>query len=145
MIPTKFLLICAQIILLVVAIGDVHYHVVKELDHDANDSLKYDSARKTTMGLLSSWMALCFFEFLMMVLGISVPHIFAQYNLVQILLHFLGCIFTIWYILDTWVNSDLWAMWTFFCLVPIFFESVIIVSAFKLNRDFDRNLAGRVK
>lgn len=90
-------------------------------------------------------MALCFFEFFMMVIGSSVADIFAMWNLTQILLHLLGCIGTLWFTLDMWRSGFFWVLWAFFGLVPALFEGVIIVSAFKLNRDCNKNLANLAK
>ena len=47
-------------------------------------------------------MILLYFEFVAMLVGYSVPFRFAKWNLLQIVLHLLGCLFTLWFILDTW-------------------------------------------
>jgi hypothetical protein len=78
----------------------------------------------------------------MMIVGSSVPQMFAQWNLLQILLHFMGCIFTVWFVLDSWPASDILQLWIFFCLLPFLCEIAIIVHAFKFNKDVFRNTSG---
>lgn len=71
----------------------------------------------------------------MMIVGSSVPNMFAQFNLVQILLHFLGCIFTVWFVLDSWGSSMIWVLWALFCVCPFIVEIGIVAGAFKFNKD----------
>ena len=129
--------------------GNTRNHVTQQLDTTtlagAEDSEAYLAAEKVMTGLTGCWMALCFFEFFMMVIGSSVADIFAMWNLTQILLHLLGCVGTLWFTLDMWRSGLFWVLWTLFGLVPALFEGVIIVGAFKLNRDCSKNLTASAK
>ena len=87
-------------------------------------------------------MGLCFIEVLLMIVGSSVPAIFSKFNLNQSVVHFLGCLFTTWFILDVWQYSWIWVLWVFFSLVPFITESVMLQQAIKLNKDIKRNSLG---
>ena len=78
------------------------------------------------MGLSVCWICLNFIEFLLMVVGSSVPTCFAKFNLQQVVIHFLGFLFTTWYILDVWHYSTLWLLWAFFSLVPFIYECAML-------------------
>ena len=75
LLPTKFMLIVVQILLLVVVLGQKQYHVELEVGDGGSDFNK--EAEKTLVGLTIAWMCTCFVEFFMMLVGSSVPHMFA--------------------------------------------------------------------
>lgn len=79
----------------------------------------------------------------MMIIGFSVPQMFSTHNLLQVFLHILGCIFTIWFIADTWPPVHMWAIWAPFCVLPFLAEVAIITQAFTFNKDISRNTVGR--
>ena len=69
---------------------------------------------------------LCFLEFLLMLIGTSVPPIFAKFNLLQIILHLLGSLFTLWFILDSWRYTLIWTIFVLFSVLPIIIEGSIV-------------------
>jgi hypothetical protein len=75
-----------------------------------------------------------------MVLGISLT--FDKLNLFQIFLHFLGCLFTIWFVLDTWRYTYMWFIWGFFGLIPFILEVLIIVGAASFSKQVGLNSRG---
>ena len=87
-------------------------------------------------------MGLCFLEFLSMVAGLSVPPAFAKYNLLQIILHLLGNLFTLWFILDSWQYTLIWPLFFCFSVLPILVEVLILQQAIRLNKDISRTREG---
>ena len=71
-------------------------------------------------------MGLIGFEFFMMILGSSVPFIYAKWNLIQIVLHFLGCLFSLWFILDTWQYIRIWYIFAPCSFIPFVLEIVML-------------------
>lgn len=83
------------------------------------------------------------FEFLLMVLGMSL--IFDKCNILQIFMHFLGCLFTAWFLLDTWRYNYMWYLWAFFGVLPFLIEILILVSAVRFTKNINMNLRGKFK
>lgn len=82
LLPTKFVLLVGQVLLLVIVLGNKQYHIYQEIGETlSSDAEQYQAAEKTLVGLSACWICLCFVEFLMMIVGSSVPHMFAQWNL----------------------------------------------------------------
>ena len=77
--------------------------------------------------------ALCLLEFIFMVVGTSVPPVFAKFNLLQIIFHLLGCLFTIWFILDSWQYVLIWPLFICFSVMPMVVEFSILQQAIHLN------------
>ena len=127
-------------LLLVVTLGNAKYHVYQELGQElsTNDPL-YQEESKQFVGLVVTWMCFCGFEYLMMLLGTSIPHMFAQWVLIQVLLHLLGCVFLVWFILDSWAASFIVRLFIGYSVLPLIAEFVIIGHAFKFNYDLGRN------
>ena len=88
---------------------------------------------------------LCIFEFLLMIAGTSVTPIFAKFNLLQIILHFLGCLFTIWFILDSWRYMIIWPIFFAFSILPIVIEFIILQQAIRLNKNINNTRHGTFK
>jgi hypothetical protein len=136
LLPTKFVLLVAQILLLVVVLGNVNTHLYWQVGETySHNSIEYQTAKKTLVGLTICWMCLSAIEFFMMLIGSSVPPIFGQYVLLQVLLHFLGCLFTAWFVLDSWRYMRMWAIWAIFCLLPFSVEATILGLATKFKTD----------
>ena len=74
-------------------------------------------------------------EFILMIVGTSVPPVFAKFNLLQIILHLLGCLFTVWFILDSWQYTLIWPIFIGFSLLPMLVEASIIQQAIRLNKN----------
>ena len=88
---------------------------------------------------------LCMLEFVLMIVGTSVTPQFAKFNLLQIILHLLGCLFTLWFILDSWRYTLIWPLFIGFGLLPIIVEAVIIQQAVMLNKNIRRTRDGIFK
>lgn len=89
--------------------------------------------------------ALCLVEFIFMVVGTSVPPVFAKFNLLQIILHLLGCLFTLWFILDSWQYVLIWPIFICFSVMPIVVEGSIIQQAVRLNKNIKLTREGNLK
>jgi hypothetical protein len=63
---------------------------------------------------------------------------------VQIFCHFLGILFTAWFILDSWFYYNFVYLFAFFGCIPFVCEVLILMSAVKFNKDIKKNkeLAG---
>ncbi len=83
------------------------------------------------------------FEFLLMVLGISL--LYNKTNIVQIFLHFLGCLFTTWFVLDNWRFGYMWGLWLPFGLLPFCLEVLVIIGVASFNKNLHNNSMGRFK
>ena len=83
------------------------------------------------------------FEFVLMVTGLSL--LMDKFNVIQIFIHFLGCIFTIWFILDTWRYSYMWYLWGFFGALPFVIELMILMAAVRFSKNINLNLRGLFK
>lgn len=80
--PTKFVLLVAQILLLVVVLGNINTYVYWQVGQVySQNALEYQTAQKTLVGLSVCWMSFCAIEFLMMLVGTSVPPIFGPFVL----------------------------------------------------------------
>ena len=101
------------------------------------------SAKQTLVGLTVCWMSLSAIEFLMMLIGSSVPPIFGQQVLLQVLLHFLGCLFTAWFVLESWRFIKIWVIWALFCVLPFLVECNILSSAIRFKNDIHLNSIGK--
>jgi len=67
----------------------------------------------------------------MMLIGSSVPSQFQMVNLLQVLLHLLGIVFTAWFVIDSWPSRDLLPLWICFSIFPLLLEGLTVVEAFK--------------
>ena len=73
-------------------------------------------------------MACLYLEFgFMLVVGYSVPFRFAKWNLLQIVLHLLGCLFTLWFILDTWNYARIVYIFLITGILPFSLEVLMII------------------
>ena len=90
-------------------------------------------------------MSTCFFEFLMMIVGTSVVPIFAKFNLLQIIMHLLGSLFTLWFILDSWRYDIIWPLFFLFAVLPLLVELVILEQSIRLKKDIRRTRDGILK
>lgn len=143
LLPAKFILLVIQCLLLTTILIDKEPHIyfavsTTKLASTSISELK-GSAETTLMGVTASWIAICGFEFINMVLGISVIPMFASLNLIQILLHMVGCFFTAWFILDEWTYERIWSLWGSFIIIPFLIEIGMIASIIAMNKEINRN------
>ena len=142
--PTKFLLLLIQILLLTLILQLREEHIYWQIGFDFNEgSTQYKVADKTLVGVTVCYIIIMAFEFLTMILGISL--LFHKLNLAQIVLHSLGCVLCTWFILDSWRYTYMWVLWGFFGIIPFVLEVFIIVSAFKFGKDLTNNNRGMFK
>lgn len=127
LLPIKFILLLVQTILLIIVILQKENHIYFDVGQNySENSDVYKDAVVELEGIVGTMMGLCFLEFLMMLVGTSVPPTFAKYNLLQIILHLLGSLFTLWFILDSWRYSQIWTLFSLFSVLPILVEFTII-------------------
>ena len=146
LLPIKFVFIITQVLLLVVALLERQNHIYFEVGQSYSpNSDEYKAAEKELLGVGYSMIGLCFVEFIMMVVGTSVPPVFAKFNLLQIILHLLGCLFTLWFILDSWQYVLIWPLFICFSVMPILVEGSIIQQAIRLNKNIKLTQEGILK
>ena len=73
-------------------------------------------------------MALLFLEFATLIFGVSL--LFNKVNAFQIVLHFIGCLATIWQILNLNQYKTMWTLMGFFGALPFSMEVFVIILAF---------------
>jgi len=105
-------------------------------------SKQYRQAEATLYGLSLSWIGICAFEFLMLICGSSVPEFLLQINLLQVVIHFMGVLFTTWFLLDSWRFVFMWPLWAIFAIPAFLLELYLIQQSFKLKSDIRKNLQG---
>ena len=89
---------------------------------------EYDSgvAQVFTAGLI--FLGLIFIEFFTLIFGVSL--LFSKVNAVQIVLHFIGVLATIWQILNLNSYRTLWSLMAYFGALPLALEIGVIMLAF---------------
>ena len=139
--PLKFFLIFGQVLLLVVVLQMRSQHIYWGIGFNyGDDSPEFQSADSQLVGVSACFIFFLGFEFILMVIGMSL--LANKYNLFQIFLHMLGCLFTTWFVLDSWRYSYIWHLWVFFGLFPFLLEIGIIVSTVRFNINLRRNEKG---
>eukprot|EP00347_Sterkiella_histriomuscorum_P010928 403374394 len=139
--PAKFTLVLIQVLLLALVLQQTDDHIYWGIGFNySSTSDEYQTAQKTLVGICIAYLFCISFEFVVMVLGMSL--LYNQFNIVQIFLHFLGCLFTTWFILDSWRFTYIWPLWAFFGLVPFIFECCIIFGVVRMNKDISNNTNG---
>lgn len=68
-----------------------------------------------------------FVEFLTLLSGISL--MFDRINTFQIVFHFLGCIVSVWQILDRFQYKTVWSIMGFFGIAPFLLEISVVFAA----------------
>ena len=146
LLPIKFVILVAQVLLLVVALLERDNHIYFEVGENYSESsAEYLGAEKTFLGISYTFIALCLLEFIFMIVGTSVPPIFAEFTFLQIILHFLGSLFTIWFILDSWNYTLMWPIFVLFSIIPIIIEGTILQQGIRMNKDIRNTRDGILK
>ena len=146
LLPIKFLFILTQVLLLVIVVLEKQNHVYFKVgEYYSENSDEYKSAESTLVGVSYTMMGMCFFEFVMMIVGTSVVPIFAKFNLLQIILHLLGCLFTLWFILDSWRYDIIWPLFFLFSVLPLLVEIIILQQSIRLKNNIRRTRNGILK
>ena len=144
LLPVKFLLLIIQILLLVVVLLTKENHLwfpLGTVQFTAN-STQYKQANAELIAVSAVWIAICAFEFLMMICGSTIPAFLMQLNLLQIMIHFMGVMFTTWFLLDSWRYNTLWALWGVFSIPIFLMELFAIQQSLKLKSDIKKNAKG---
>lgn len=71
---------------------------------------------------------LIFLEFITLIFGVSL--LFNKVNVFQIVLHFIGCLATIWQILNHNNYKMMWSLMAFFGVIPFLLEMSVLALAF---------------
>jgi len=89
----------------------------------------------TTSAQITLWLSLglALFDILGLVTGISM--FLANVNVAHVLLHFLGSLYTSWFIMYQWNVTTLWYIWGPFCLVPFLIELLTVMRVCLCNAD----------
>ena len=74
------------------------------------------------------FLGLIFLEFVTLTFGIS--FLFNKINVFQIVLHFIGCLGTVWQILNMNQFTMMWSLMAFFGVLPFLLEVSVILLAF---------------
>jgi len=75
----------------------------------------------------------------MMIIGTSVANAFAGHVFVQCTFHFVGILFTLWFILDDWRWTQLYWLISVFAGVPLVFEGLMLTGAIMMSTVVKRN------
>ena len=77
---------------------------------------------------------LCFaLDYASLFLGFSLFHNTA--NMFQCILHFVGSLYTCWYVMDEWHYKVMWHLWLFFNVVPACIELFFLFGIFVAKRE----------
>ena len=138
LLPIKFMMIFVQNLLvyfIFMSRGDYIYG-------DVGTTLTNAEKVEPNLWLIAGCAALWFtgyFEILMMIVGTNVPFVYAKFNMIQIVFHFLGCLFLLWFILDTWNYIRIWYIFGLCSVLPFMLEIVMWRQAFLLKKIIKRN------
>ena len=138
LLPIKFSLIFAQNVLVYVILMSKEDYTYGEIGQTWTADDKDSANVILFLGCCLIW-GLCYFEMLMMIVGTSVPFVFAKFNLLQIVLHLIGCLFTVWFILDTWNYMRIWNIFVVCSVLPFILEIIMMRQAVKLKIDISKN------
>ena len=100
----KFILVVVQAILLVLVLdleqNHIYFKGISKTTVDITTTADYTSASSELKIAIWSFIGILAFEFLMLLGGVVV--MFPSLVFLQVFVHFLGCLFTIWFLLDDW-------------------------------------------
>ena len=125
LLPLKFSLIFFQNILIYIIYTSKEDYIYGAPGQNFSETDKEFPRKSIVGGCWAIWLG-CYFEFFVMIIGYSVHFAFAKFNLLQIVLHFIGCLFTMWFILDTWNYTRIWNIFIFNSLLPLILELLMI-------------------
>jgi len=91
-------------------------------------SAEYNHGDRSVLAASLIFLVLIFLEFVTLTFGISL--LFNKINAFQIVLHFIGCLGTIWQILNLNQFTMMWSLMAFFGIIPFVLEVSVILLAF---------------
>ena len=110
LIPQKFILIMIQISFLIIVMelqenhiywyGINENHSIYSSTQKSTVSPKETAAKTELQTAIYTFLGFLIFEFVMLLMGVSV--MFSQWTFFQNFIHGLGCLFTLWFLLDSW-------------------------------------------
>eukprot|EP01017_Pseudomicrothorax_dubius_P038472 TRINITY_DN5768_c0_g1_i6.p1 TRINITY_DN5768_c0_g1~~TRINITY_DN5768_c0_g1_i6.p1 ORF type:complete len:150 (+),score=25.05 TRINITY_DN5768_c0_g1_i6:60-452(+) len=96
------------------------------------DSTDFNNANTSiTIGAILSIVMLVL-EILISFVGITL--FFDRLNLFQSILHGLGAILYLWFVMEAWHYLNIWYLWIVFVLIPFIFEALFTFIAYLYHR-----------
>ena len=138
LLPIKFMMIFVQNLLVYFIIMSRADHIYGDVGVTLTNTEKETPELSLIIGCCAFWFD-GYFEILMMIVGTNVPFVYAKYNMIQIVLHFLGCLFLLWFILDTWNYIRIWYIFALTAVLPLVLEIVMWRQASLLKTEIKRN------
>ena len=128
--PVKFILMLLQFILIVFVLATREEYVFQGVlswkAYPGSD--EYKQADDSVLAASLIFLMMIFLEFLTLIFGVSI--MFNKVNVFQCVLHFIGCLATIWQILNHNNYKMMWSLMAFFGVIPFAMEVSVIVLAF---------------
>ena len=149
LVPQKFCLIVVQLILLIIlldlkrnfiywyGLNKVHSIFLKEPDA-LSQTPEYLQAEQSLQAAVFSFIFFLVFEVAMLLVGVGL--MFSSLTFLQNFLHFLGCLFTVWFLLDSWQFQRIWWLWGCFGAFPFAIELYMIVASARFSRNAHKNV-----
>ena len=134
-VPARFIVTLGHLLAIVMAFWTLSDNVETTVGVTATLNNK-DLVDSTTAGAqVTLWLSLglTVFDILGLVSGLSM--FLANVNVAHILLHFLGSLYTSWFIMYQWNVTTLWYIWGPFCLVPFLIELLTVMRVCLCNAD----------
>ena len=138
LLPIKFMMIFVQNLLVYFIIMSRDDYIYGDVGARLTNTEKETPELVLVIGCVALWFD-GYFEILMMIVGTNVPFVYAKYNMIQIVLHFLGCLFLLWFILDTWNYIRIWYIFTLCSVLPLVLEIVMWRQASLMKTEIKRN------
>ena len=91
-------------------------------------SAEYKEGERSILAASLIFLVLIFLEFVTLTFGISL--LFNKINAFQVVLHFIGCLGTIWQLLNLNQHTMMWSLMCFFGILPFILEVSVILLAF---------------
>jgi len=121
LIPLRFLITIAHFIIILLCFYSVRQNVEASLPAIYSQS-QYDSRELSLKACL--WLSVIgFIIHLLDIMG-GFSLFLTRFNALHIILHFVGCVLTCWFLVDEWRYQSLWYIWAFFNLLPTLIEIV---------------------
>ena len=117
------------------------------------DSFDVSSAEKSNMiqfkkdasaelqGAIVFFLIFLIFEFVSLLVGM--PVMFLQITFLSTFMHLLGCLFTGWFLLDSWQYKRIWYIWILFGLFPFVLELTLVGFAIRFKVMQSSNQSGK--
>ena len=134
-VPARFIVTLGHILAIVMAFWTLSDNVETTIGVTASLN-NADLVRSTTTSAqITLWLSLglALFDILGLVTGISM--FLANVSVAHVLLHFLGSLYTSWFIMYQWNVTTLWYIWGPFCLVPFLIELLTVMRVCLCNAD----------